>query len=558
MVTSLWPGAKDSVVAFFHNNHVNQIVTFFIIVSGLYVSIVSITGQNFLHPLSPVISNTLDLQNAANEILHSIISCFMMTVLAVVLGKLVKFIYIPSLIGCMMVGIAMRNVPQFGELFYINEYWQFILRKLALVVIIIRWGISINVRFIRKNYIFPPILGFGSAFAEAIAIFFTACFVFQFPASLSIICGFVVATVSPAVGMPTMLRMKEQGIGTTKNIPDVVPAACCFDNVISLLIFSVTASVTFTHDAMFPTMVKSIGAIVLASIIGCAIGWLLRWFPKNDNRHTHLARFLVIASSTYGVITSMIVLGYQFPGIVAGLCLCCVSTTKWRNDNPRGIKVLVYQYDNLWYFVAVPLLFSLVGYTFNFADLTVSDLKVALTIIAVGCSFRFLSAMLLAFCGHFNIYEQIILALTLMPKATVQCALAPSLILMTDGFPEFRKQTKLIINICIIAVMVTSPVVEILLQILAPRLLKLKEGSSVYNRDTTTSTMFDEIDMKGSAELSKASSKNPILDTKGIYELNPNFVPINFQSNLPRPYYQYLNNTLNYQNGNQSIDKLKH
>lgn len=114
--------------------------------------------------------------------------------------------------------------------------------------------------------------------------------------------------------------------------------------------------------------------------------------------------------------------------------------------------------------------------------------------------------MILSYYGHFNIYEQIILALTLMPKATVQCALAPSLIFMTNGFPELREQTKLvrytyywiikegiagivwlilfylqIINICITAVMVTSPIVEILLDVLAPRILKIKEGTSVFN-----------------------------------------------------------------------------
>ncbi|EGT59426.1 hypothetical protein CAEBREN_22892 [Caenorhabditis brenneri] len=551
MGTSMWPGAKIKVAEFFNNNHVNQIVTFLIIVAGLYVSMVSITGQNFLHPLSPVTSNTLNLQNAANEILHSIISCFMMTVLAVAAGKLVKFVYIPSLIGCMLVGIAMRNVPQFGELFYINEYWQFILRKLSLVVIIIRWGISINVRFIRNNYIFPPILGIGSAFAEALAICFTACAFFDFPLPLGIICGFVVATVSPAVGMPTMLHLKEQGIGITKNIPDVVPAACCFDNFVSLLIFSVTSSVTYTHDAFFSTMVKSIGAIVLAAIIGCVIGWLLRWFPKNDNRHTHFARFLVIASSTYAVITSMLVLGYPFPGIVAGLCLCCVSTTHWREDNPRGIKVLVHQFDNLWYFVAVPLLFSLVGYTFDFDNLSAANWKTAFIIITVGCSFRLISAMILSYCGHFNIYEQLILALTLMPKATVQCALAPSLILMTNGFPELREQTKLIINICIIAVMVTSPVIEILLDILAPRILKIKEGTSVYNRNITNSTILDEVGSKQNLRMTSSSSSNSksTLDNRVIYELNPNFVPINTENGYPRAHYQYFNNTNTYKNG---------
>ena len=69
----------------------------------------------------------------------------------------------------------------------------------------------------KKNFqIFPPILGIGSAFAEALAICFTACVFFDFPISLGLICGFVVATVSPAVGMPTMLHLKEQGIGITK------------------------------------------------------------------------------------------------------------------------------------------------------------------------------------------------------------------------------------------------------------------------------------------------------------------------------------------------------
>ncbi|CAI5455696.1 unnamed protein product [Caenorhabditis angaria] len=492
MVTKDWSATKTRLADFFKNNHINQIITFSIIVCGLYISLISITGQNVAHPLSPVTSKTLDLTRAADEILHSIISCFMLVVLAIAAGKLVKFLYIPSLIGCMAVGIAMRNIPQLGDLFYINDYWQFILRKLALVVIIIRWGISINIKFIKKNYTFPPLLGIGSATTEALSIFFTAHFLFNFPLSLSLICGFVVATVSPAISGPTMGHLREKSIGTEKNIPDIVPAACCFDNVWSLLIFSLTASATFTTESVGPTMIKSIGAIVLAVVFGCILGWIIRWFPKNDNKHTHIARFLIIASSTYGVITSMIVLGYQFPGIVAGLSLCCVAATHWREDNPRGIKVLVHQYDNLWYFLAVPLLFSLVGYTFDFSEITRKDLQIAISLVCIGVVARFISAMFISFLGGFTICEQIILSLSLMPKATVQCALAPSLILLTDNFPELEDTTKLVINTCIIAVMITSPIVEILLDILAPRILK---KSLIFNSalpsETTVTTSTD-------------------------------------------------------------------
>ncbi|CAB3399850.1 unnamed protein product [Caenorhabditis bovis] len=544
-----WKELMNAFVKTVSNRHVNEITTFFLIALGYYVTLMAVTGQNFANPLEPITySKTLNLNNAANEILQSIVSVFIIVVISLIIGKIVKIVYIPTLIGCMVFGIAIKNIAVFNEFFYINSYWQFILRKLSLVTIIIRWGISINVKFIKENYVFPAILGIGSATAEALAIFVVAVLFFNFSPALAIICGFVVGTVSPAVAGPVLGYLRRKNIGMEKRIPDIVPAACCFDNCFSLLIFSLTAAVTFTNESPIPTLVKNIGAIVLAVVIGLVIGFVIRYFPRGDVRHTHLGRFMILTSMSYGVIMGMIAMGYQFPGIVASLVICCVSGTKWREDNPKKIDVLVHQCDNFWYFLCVPVLFTLVGYTFDFSKISLYDVKVALILLIAGSLIRLIVSMVLSASAQFNLREQFIIGLCLVPKATVQCALAPSLILLTDDFPELREKTQLIITICIIAVLVTSPIVDILLYVLAPRLLRQSSSQTVHisgvqlvqdssgNLDTKTSnSIFTNDDAitfeKFRALYGNASSNSPFN---------------NSQMNNTRPTYQYVNKSAVY------------
>uniref|UniRef100_A0A183FYG5 Na_H_Exchanger domain-containing protein n=1 Tax=Heligmosomoides polygyrus TaxID=6339 RepID=A0A183FYG5_HELPZ len=145
------------------------------------------------------------------------------------------------------VGIFIANVPHLAELVYLNEYWHYIIRKLCLVCIIVRWGLGINGTYIRENPIYPFALGVLSTIAEAGVIAIVSVVFFHIPIEFGVIGGFLLATVSPAVCGPVMLKLQRLNLGTDKHIPSFVPAACCFDNTFSIVTVTLVSAITFTR-----------------------------------------------------------------------------------------------------------------------------------------------------------------------------------------------------------------------------------------------------------------------------------------------------------------------
>ncbi|CAD6185012.1 unnamed protein product [Caenorhabditis auriculariae] len=433
-----------------------------------------------LHPFQDVTQSALDLENASNDIVHSTMSVFLMVVASLAVGKMFDMIYLPPLLGALLVGIAVRNVPALFSVVYVNDYWEFMLRKITLVNIIIRWGLSVDVNFIRQNLVFSSVLGITSATFEAIVISLLAIFLYDMSPGMAIIAGFLLATVSPAITGPVMAKLRAMKIGCEKKITYFVPAASCFDNIFSIFVFSLTSSLVFTRGLLLPALISTIGAIVLGAMVGLFLGFVMTWFPRNDSSHTQFARIFLLGSVSHGVILSMVVLGYAFPGIVCTLIFCIIAGTKWRNDNQKKIDVVAHSYDVLWKCVSSPILFMLVGYKFNLDNLSWYELKMTLTLVIVGAFVRFFTAMALAACGNFRISEQFVLALSLVPKATVQCALGPSLLLSAQKFPEYAENIKVIIYACVVSVIITAPLVEILLSYLAPKLLRHDVCHTLY------------------------------------------------------------------------------
>ncbi|KAK6026463.1 hypothetical protein OSTOST_06076, partial [Ostertagia ostertagi] len=126
----------------------NLVVTFSILFLSMYVSLAAIVGRQFFHPYS---NSTFITESSLDEMVSSTFSIFFFWMLSVIVGRLVTSFKLPSIFGAMCVGMFITNVPQLASLIYLNEYWHYIIRKLCLVVIIIRWGLAINGTYLREN-----------------------------------------------------------------------------------------------------------------------------------------------------------------------------------------------------------------------------------------------------------------------------------------------------------------------------------------------------------------------------------------------------------------------
>ncbi|KJH41254.1 transporter, CPA2 family [Dictyocaulus viviparus] len=448
------------------------------------------------------------------------------------MGYLVTFIRLPSLFGALCVGVLIKHTPPLAEILYVDDEWHFIARKLCLVIIIIRWGLGINRTYIREN----PV-SIVSAISEAIAITLISVNCFNIQLEFGIISGFLLATVSPAICGPVMLKLQERHQGTDKGIPFFVLAACCFDNSFSIVVVTLTTAITFTNDPKFSVFVRNVGEILLCGFIGIFIGWVLWYFPLPNQKHTHTARILLLVFLSIAIILGMNAINHAFPGIVACLLACFVAPTKWRNDNPKKVYTILFSHTSsiisfylsyilivrminfsiilnsiflkiepianffaiLWYYFASPLLFSLVGTLLDFTDTPGVHILAGFVLVVVGILARLVSGFAIVACSPLSLGEQFVVVWSLVPKATVQAALGPNLLVLAKNFPQFKEEATFVVASCIIAVATTAPIGAFVLEMVAPRLVR-KAGQQTNriraedssNRAKTLTSIIEE------------------------------------------------------------------
>ncbi|KHJ98671.1 hypothetical protein OESDEN_01363 [Oesophagostomum dentatum] len=319
---------------------------------------------------------------------------------------------------------------------------------------------------------YPLALGILSALAEAAAIAVVSIVFFRSSIQFGIISGFLLATVSPAVCGPVMMKCQRLGIGTDKNIPCFVPAACCFDNTFSIIVVSLVQAVTFTYEPKFAVFVRNLGEIILCGFIGIFIGWVLWYFPLPNTKHTHTGRILLIIFLSIGIIVGMSAINHGFPGVVACLLLCFVSPARWRVDNPKKLEPVADFFASTWFHVASPLLFSLVGTFLDFSQISIWAVIGCFILVVVGVLARLASGFAIVACSPLQLREQFVVVWSLVPKATVQAALGPNLLVLAHDYPQFQDECFFTVVCCILAILMTAPVGSFLLDLLAPRLLQ--------------------------------------------------------------------------------------
>ncbi|RCN52604.1 hypothetical protein ANCCAN_01303 [Ancylostoma caninum] len=337
--------------------------------------------------------------------------------------------------------------------------------------------------FVVNHFVFqtyPLALGILSAFAEAIAIATVSIFFFKSTVEFGVISGFLLATVSPAVCGPVMKKCQRLGIGTDKNIPCFVPAACCFDNTFSIIIVSLASAITFTYEPKFAVFVRNVGEIILSGFIGIFIGWVLWYFPLPDKKHTHTGRILLIIFLSTGIIIGMSAIGHAFPGVVACLLLCFVAPTRWRTDSPKKLEPVASFFACAWFYVASPLLFSLVGTFLDFSKVSAWAVGGCIILVIVGTLARLASGFAIVACSPLQLREQFVVVWSLIPKATVQAALGPNLLVSAEEFPEYEDEALFVrfsppqttVVCCILVILITAPIGAFVLDISAPRMLQ--------------------------------------------------------------------------------------
>lgn len=197
-----------------------------------------------------------------------------------------------------------------------------------------------------------------------------------------------------------------------------------------------------------------------------------------------VGRTLIFRSRAFSGLS---VINCATTGIIAAIIFCSLSATRWRKEPDATVVVVERFYGIVWNLICLPLLFALIGLKLVFSEvfsfivlnsnriqLTFSAILAALALIGLGALARLASTFVLSILS-LPIKESFFVAMSMVPKATVQAALAPGLLIFAPQFPEVAADLRQTVTACVLTILVTAPLGELILFVLGGRLLTREE-----------------------------------------------------------------------------------
>ena len=388
-----------------------------------------------------------------------LLSIALILLLGLLFGSLFSKAKLPSLLGMLLVGIVMS--PYALDL--IDESILNIsadIRQMALVIILTRAGLSLDIADLKKVGRPAILMCFVPACMEIIGTILLAPVLFGVTVPEAAVIGSVIAAVSPAVIVPRMIRLMEEGYGTGKSIPQLILAGASVDDVFVIVVFTAFTSLAATGTVSAAGFLQIPVSILLGILAGIIVGMLLvRFFQAFHMRDS--VKLLIIISISFLLIELQNRIGGTIPfsGLLAIMSLGIVMKKKY----DVLAKRLSVKYNKLWVAAEV-FLFVLVGATV--------DLKYAVTaggyavLLVLGALvFRMLGVALSLTGTDLNRKERFFCALAYLPKATVQAAIGA--IPLTMGLPCGQ----LALTVAVLSILITAPLGAICVDNLYQKLL---------------------------------------------------------------------------------------
>lgn len=378
---------------------------------------------------------------------------------ALLLASICSKIKLPPLLGMLIVGIVLGpyvlNLIALSILSISAD-----LRKLALIIILTRAGLNLNLKDLKKNGVSAVLLCFIPATAEILGYLLLGTLILRLPALDAAILGCVMAAVSPAVVVPRMLKLKETGYGTDKGIPDMIMTGASADDVFVIVLFtSLTTMVTggaFSWNIVWQIPVS----IILGIGIGIAAGFLFVLFVKKIHIRDSIKVILILSISfLFIALENAVDAWVPYSGLLSVIAFGTVIFAKHEVCATR----LSSKFSKLWIFAEI-LLFVLVGAEVNI-EYALQNSGPIIGVILLALLFRMVGVFFCVAFAKLNTKERLFCMIAYSPKATVQAAIGalPLAMGLASG------QT--ILTAAVLAILVTAPLGAFLTDLTYKKLL---------------------------------------------------------------------------------------
>lgn len=387
-------------------------------------------------------------------------SLALMFLLGLILGKLFDLVKLPKLIGLLLTGMilgpSLLNILDAKILLISSD-----LRQLALIIILIRAGLNLDLKDLRSVGFSALMISFLPALFEILGVIIIAPYFFNITYLEAALLGSVLAAVSPAIIVPRMLRLKELRLGTEKMIPQLIMAGSSMDDVFVIVIFTSLLSISSNNALSSLSWMTLPTSLIFGIMIGIVTGLLLSWwFTRFHIRDT--GKVIIMLSSSFLLLSLEHINTTQF-GFSSLLAVMIMGATiQIRKENVA--QRLSFKFSKLW-LAAEVLLFVLVGALVSIDSLFTLSLG-AVVVLVFSLAFRSIGVVLSLVKTNFNYKEKLFTIIAYLPKATVQAAIGGIPLAMN------HPQGELILSMAVISILITAPLGAFLMDHFNHRLLK--------------------------------------------------------------------------------------
>lgn len=387
------------------------------------------------------------------------------------LAGIFQLLKLPRIIGMLLTGIILGpyalNLLDDSILLISSD-----LRQMALIIILLKAGLSLNLTDLKKVGRPAIMMSFVPASFEILAFILFAPAILNITRIEAAVMGAVLGAVSPAVVIPRMVQLMDSKYGTNKSIPQLILAGASCDDIFVIVLFTTFASMAQGGKANLIDFFNIPISIILGIILGAITGYIISTFFEKAYTLNHYVRnstkviiilgvsFILMAIETWLKDTVSV------SGLLAVVSMACVIKIK----SPDAVSDrLSEKFGKLWIGAEV-LLFVLVGaavdirYTMDAGTMAILMIFIALCFRAVGVGLCLLKTQL-------NFKERCFCIIAYIPKATVQAAIGSVPLAMGLACGQ------IVLSVAVLAILITAPLGAIGMDISYQKLLtQQKDG----------------------------------------------------------------------------------
>ena len=375
-----------------------------------------------------------------------LLSIALIFLIGLLFGKVFAKIKLPPLFGMIIAGIIIGP-------FVLNQIDDSILnvsseiRKIALIIILIRAGLSLDISDLKKAGCPALLLCFLPACFEITGMVLIAPALMNVSRTDAAIMGAVVAAVSPAVIVPRMIKLIDEGYGKDKSIPQMILAGASVDDVFVIVIFTVFTGLAqgekISVVSFLNIPISIFAGIVTGIIVGVLLSLLFSKFIKNSTVQTIvLLSFSMLLTATEDMLPEFIPFASLIAVMVVGIVI--------KNKQAEIASDLKKQYNSLWTAAEV-FLFVLVGASVDIHYAASAGLTVVFVVLGA-LLVRITGVAVCLVKTNLSFKERLFCMIAYTPKATVQAAIG--------GIPLSMGLScgNTVLTVAVMAILITAPI----------------------------------------------------------------------------------------------------